>query len=87
MWPRVVLPHAPVDRVYELAVVRPVRWLAQVVKAGDRDVIDGYADGAGASARGIGGLLRLAQNGNVQTYLMVVVVGAAAAAVLAGVAS
>ncbi len=64
--------------------MRPVRWLAQLVRAGDRDVIDGYADGAGASARGIGGLLRLAQTGNVQTYLVVVVVGAAAVAVLAG---
>ena len=84
MWPRVVLPHPPIDRVYELAIVRPVRWLAQLVRAGDRDVIDGYADGAGASARGIGGLLRLAQTGNVQTYLVVVVVGAAAVAVLAG---
>ena len=87
MWPRVVLPHPPVDRVYDLLVVRPVRRLALVVRAGDRDVIDGYADGAGASARGVGGLLRLAQNGNVQTYLMVVVVGATAVAVLAGVAS
>ena len=84
MWPRVVLPHPPIDRVYELAIVRPVRWLARLVRAGDRDVIDGYADGAGASARGVGGLLRLAQTGNVQTYLMVVVVGAAAVAVLAG---
>jgi NADH-quinone oxidoreductase subunit L len=84
MWPRVVLPHPPIDRVYDLAIVRPVRWLARLVRAGDRDVVDGYADGAGASARGIGGLLRLAQTGNVQTYLIVVVVGAAAVAVLAG---
>jgi NADH-quinone oxidoreductase subunit L len=84
LWPRLVLPHPPVDRVYDLAVVRPVRRLAQLVRAGDRDVIDGYADGAGASARGLGGLLRLAQTGNVQTYLMVVVVGAAAVAVVAG---
>ena len=84
MWPRVVLPHPPVDRVYDLVIVRPVRALAQLVRASDRDVIDGYADGAGASARGLGGLLRLAQTGNVQTYLMVVVVGAAAVAVVAG---
>ena len=84
MWPRVVLPHPPVDRLYDAAVVRPVRRLAQLVRASDRDVIDGYADGAGASARGLGGLLRLAQSGNVQTYLMVVVVGAAAVAIVAG---
>ncbi len=84
LWPRLVLPHPPVDRLYDWTVVRPVRRLALLVRAGDRDVIDAYADGAGASARGLGALLRLAQTGNVQTYLMVVVVGAAAVAVLAG---
>jgi len=50
-------------------------------------VVEAYADGAGASARGLGRLLRLAQTGNVQTYLMVVVVGAAALAVAAGTVS
>jgi NADH-quinone oxidoreductase subunit L len=84
LWPRVVVPHPPVDRLYDAALVRPVRWLARLVVAADRDVVDGYADGAGGTAKGIGGLLRLAQNGNVQTYLMVVVVGAAAVAVVAG---
>jgi NADH-quinone oxidoreductase subunit L len=85
MWPRVVLPHPPVDRLYELGVVRPVRRAAVVVRAGDRDVVDGWASGAGAAVRGAGRLLRLGQTGNVQTYLMVVVVGAAALAVAAGV--
>ncbi len=85
LWPRVVVPHAPVDRIYDAAVVRPVRWLARVAAAGDRDVVDGYAEGAGATARGLGALLRRGQGGNVQAYLMVVVVGAALVAVLAGV--
>ncbi|MGZ8737208.1 MAG: NADH-quinone oxidoreductase subunit 5 family protein [Nocardioides sp.] len=85
MWPRVVVPHPPVDRLYELGVVRPVRRLAVVVRAGDRDVVDGYVSGVGASVRGLGRLLRMAQTGNVQTYLMVVVVGATALAVAAGV--
>ena len=59
--------------------------LAILARAGDRDVIDAYADGAAASTRGLGWLLRRAQNGSVQGYLMVVVVGAAAVAVAAGV--
>jgi NADH-quinone oxidoreductase subunit L len=84
MWPRVVVPHPPVDRLYELGVVRPVRRLAVVVRAGDRDVVDGYVTGVGASVRGLGRVLRMAQTGNVQTYLMVVVVGATALAVAAG---
>ncbi|CAN5290232.1 hypothetical protein BH18ACT9_BH18ACT9_08040 [soil metagenome] len=87
MWPRVVLPHPPVDTLWDRAVVRPVWWLSRVVRAGERDVVEAYADGAGASARGLGRLLRAAQTGNVQTYLMVVVVGAVALAVAAGVAS
>jgi NADH-quinone oxidoreductase subunit L len=85
MWPRVVLPHPPVDRVYDVVVVRPVRRAALVVRAGDRDVVDGWATGAGAAVRGVGRLLRLSQTGNVQTYLMVVVVGATALALAAGV--
>jgi NADH-quinone oxidoreductase subunit L len=84
-WHPFVMPHPPVDRLYDAALVRPVRTLATVVRAGDRDVIDAYADGAGATARGLGRLLRVTQNGNVQGYLFVVVVGAAALAVVAGV--
>ena len=84
LWHRVVVPHPPVDWLYDVALVRPIRFLARLVVASDRDVVDGYADGAGGTAKGLGGLIRLAQTGNVQTYLMVVVVGAAAAAVLAG---
>ena len=83
-WHSYVVPHAPVDRIYEIGVVRPTWWLSRLVRAGDRDVVDAYANGAGASARGVGWMLRLAQNGNVQGYLMVVVVGAAALALAAG---
>ncbi|MGN6574504.1 MAG: NADH-quinone oxidoreductase subunit 5 family protein [Nocardioides sp.] len=85
MWPRVVLPHPPVDRLYDAGLVRPIRRASLVVRAGDRDVVESYVLGAGAAVRGVGRLLRLAQTGNVQTYLMVVVVGAAALAVAAGV--
>ena len=84
LWDPVVLPHPPVDRIYDRALVRPVWWLARLVKAGDRDVVEGWADGTGASVRGVGWLLRKAQSGDVQTYLLVVVVGAAAVAVAAG---
>ena len=86
-WHPYDIPHPPVDQLYELGLVRPIGWLARLVRAGDRDVIDAYANGAGASIRGVGWVLRRAQNGNVQSYLMVVVVGAAALAVAAGVMS
>jgi NADH-quinone oxidoreductase subunit L len=84
-WHPYALPHPAVDRVYQVGLVRPVALLARLVRASDREVIDGYADGAGAATRGAGWLLRRAQTGSVQTYLMVVVVGACALAVAAGV--
>jgi NADH-quinone oxidoreductase subunit L len=85
-WHAVVVPHPPVDRLYATGVVRPVQWLSRVVRLNDRDVIEGYTDFTGAVTRGLGWLLRRAQTGSVQTYLMVLVVGACAAAVAAGVA-
>jgi NADH-quinone oxidoreductase subunit L len=84
-WHPFVLPHPAVDRVYAVGVVTPVRWLTRLVRAGDRDVIETYAVGVGGATRGLGWLLRRAQTGNVQTYLMVVLVGACALAVAAGV--
>jgi len=84
-WSPFVLPHPPVDRIYAAGVVRPVGWLARLARANDREVIEGYVEATGAFTRGLGWLLRRAQTGNVQTYLMVVVVGACAAAVVAGV--
>jgi NADH-quinone oxidoreductase subunit L len=83
-WRPVEVPLVGLDRVYDAAVVRPVAHAALLVRQGDRDVVDAYAGGAGASARGLGWLLRRAQNGNVQAYLMVVVVGAVAVGVAAG---
>ncbi len=50
----------------------------------DRDVVDGWASGAGGGVRLLGVVLRGAQTGNVQTYVTVVVLGAVAVAVAAG---
>ena len=80
--PRV--PNVPVDRVVQVLVTRPVGRLARLVRAGDRDVIEAYVDGAAASARGLGSALRATQSGSIRVYLTVLVAGAAAIAVLAG---
>jgi len=84
LWRPRALPVPSVDRVWELSVVRPVRTLSRAVRDGDRDVVDGWAEGTGWTVRGLGGLLRRAQTGSVQTYLLVVVAGAALLAVVAG---
>jgi NADH-quinone oxidoreductase subunit L len=49
-------------------------------------VVEPYVRGSAGSARGLGLLLRLAQNGNVQLYLSAVVVGALAVAVVVALA-
>ncbi|MFD2356286.1 hypothetical protein ACFSTC_54005 [Nonomuraea ferruginea] len=58
-----------VDGLYSAVVVRPVLALARGVLRTDDVVVDGAVRGSGRAARGLSGLLRLAQNGNVQLYL------------------
>ncbi len=63
-----------VDDAYDAAVVRPVAALARGVVDTDRGVVDRTVVGSGVGARFAGGVLRWAQNGNVQTYATGVVV-------------
>ncbi|WP_336209600.1 NADH-quinone oxidoreductase subunit 5 family protein [Nonomuraea sp. LPB2021202275-12-8] len=58
-----------VDSLYAAVFVRPVVALARLVVRTDDTVVDGAVRGSGRSARGLSGLLRLAQNGNVQLYV------------------
>ncbi|MFB4298169.1 NADH-quinone oxidoreductase subunit L [Actinomadura sp. NTSP31] len=58
-----------VDELYAMAVVRPVRALARHVVTFDRRGVDAAVVGTGRGARRLGGLLRIPQNGNPQTYL------------------
>ncbi len=70
-----------VDAATRAVVVRPVRALARLVAAGDRDVVDAYVRGAAASARGAGWALRRTQTGGTTGYLTWVAVGAVVVAV------
>jgi NADH:ubiquinone oxidoreductase subunit 5 (subunit L)/multisubunit Na+/H+ antiporter MnhA subunit len=74
----------PVDVAYDRGVARPVRQLARLVVAGDRDVLDESASESARLATRAAGLLRRAQNGNGQRYALMAVVGAVALAVVAG---
>ncbi|GAA0222520.1 NADH-quinone oxidoreductase subunit L [Actinomadura nitritigenes] len=58
-----------VDELYATAIVRPVQALARGVVGFDRRGVDAAVVGAGRGARRLGGLLRITQNGNPQTYL------------------
>jgi NADH-quinone oxidoreductase subunit L len=66
-----------VDEIYDAAVVKPVVGGSRALlwKGMDSAVIDGSVNGVGALARGIGGMLRLFQSGNVRSYAAWVLFG------------
>ena len=66
-----------VDEIYDAAVVRPLVDGSRIVlwKGADAGLIDGIVNGIGARAKGIGGVLRLAQSGNTRSYATWVALG------------
>ncbi|MFD3327546.1 NADH-quinone oxidoreductase subunit L [Streptomyces sp. NPDC058701] len=73
------------DAVYDRLFVRPVRAAASLVRFLDREVVDTYVRGAGTGARLLGGLVRRAQTGNVQSYLSALLAGAVVLAIATAV--
>ncbi|MEU6311326.1 NADH-quinone oxidoreductase subunit L [Streptomyces sp. NPDC047014] len=73
------------DAVYDRLFVRPVRAAARLVTFLDREVVDTYVRGAGTGTRLLGGLVRRAQTGNVQSYLSALLAGAVVLAVATAV--
>jgi NADH-quinone oxidoreductase subunit L len=51
----------------------------------DQGVIDGAVNGVGTQSKGIGGVLKLLQSGNIRSYATWVVLGAVALLVVMGV--
>lgn len=73
------------DAVYDRVFVRPVRAAAALVRFLDREVVDSYVRGAGLGPRLLGGLVRRAQTGNVQSYLSALLAGAVVLAIATAV--
>ncbi|WP_030773674.1 NADH-quinone oxidoreductase subunit L [Streptomyces sp. NRRL F-2664] len=73
------------DAVYDRLFVRPVRASARLVTFLDREVVETYVRGAGTGTRLLGGLVRRAQTGNVQSYLSALLAGAVVLAVATAV--
>jgi NADH-quinone oxidoreductase subunit L len=84
-WRETALYAFYLDDVQDLVVVQPAKALARLVGFLDTEVVDAYVRGAGVGARGLGGLLRRLQTGNVQLYLTAMFTGVIViAAVFAG---
>jgi NADH-quinone oxidoreductase subunit L len=77
VYPRVQRAY-DVDALYDHVVVQPVmRGSDALWKEVDVAVIDGAANGTAAAAMGFGGVLRRWSTGNVQHYMLTVLVGVA----------
>ncbi len=65
------------DRIYNAFVVEPVVGGSRSVlwRGIDAGVIDGAVNGLAARARGVGGVLRLVQSGNIRSYAAWVLLG------------
>ena len=75
-----------VDEAYAAVVVRPIRWMARSVLSVDHAGLDATVTGSGTATSFVGGLLRRAQNGNVQAYVSGLVVGVLAVVVAVSLA-
>ena len=74
------------DEAYDTAVVQPlVEGSTTVLWHGvDQGVIDGIVNGVGHQSKGIGGVLRRIQSGNIRSYATWVAVGAVALLIALG---
>jgi NADH-quinone oxidoreductase subunit L len=77
-----------VDEGYNAAVVNPLVKISRTVlwKGADAGLIDGAVNGVGFAARGVGGVLRLMQSGNIRSYATWVLFGGVLVVVAMGIA-
>jgi NADH-quinone oxidoreductase subunit L len=77
-----------VDEVYDATVVNPMMTGSRTVlwHGADQGLIDGIVNGVGSQSRGIGGILRRLQSGNIRSYATWVVLGSVALLIVMGVA-
>jgi NADH-quinone oxidoreductase subunit L len=77
-----------VDEIYDATVVNPVVSGSRSVlwRGVDAGLIDGTVNGIGTQARGLGGILKLLQSGNIRSYATWVVFGSVLLIVALGLA-
>ncbi|WP_327067451.1 NADH-quinone oxidoreductase subunit 5 family protein [Kitasatospora sp. NBC_01302] len=73
------------DRLYTLLFVRPTVAAAELVKFLDREVVEGYVQASGGTAKLLGWVVRRSQTGNAQTYLSALLAGVVLIAVFVAV--
>lgn len=75
-WQRVIYNKYYVDEFFDKTIRKPLDLLGQVFhKFFDIAMIDGIVNGVGSAVKGIGSVVRLAQQGNIGFYVIGMVVG------------
>lgn len=76
-----------VDEAYDAVIVQPIVHGSETIlwKITDAGIIDGIVNGVGTESKGVGGILRLLQSGNIRSYATWVVIGAVAVIVAIGI--
>lgn len=65
-----------VDEIYDLLVRKPIDGISSVFyKVVDKQLIDGIVEGVGSSVKGIGSVVRLAQQGDISFYVITMMLG------------
>jgi len=76
------------DQIYDAVVVKPLVGISRVFlwTGVDAGLIDGMVNGVGSRSRGIGGILRLLQSGNIRSYAAWIVLGSVVVLIAIGFA-
>ncbi len=65
-----------VDEIYDVIIRKPLDAISTVFyKFVDKQIIDGIVEGVGSSVKGIGSVVRLAQQGDISFYIITMMLG------------
>ncbi len=75
-WQRLIYNKFYVDEIYESIIRKPIDAVSDVLyKYVDVAIIDGVVNGVGSAVKGVGSVVRLAQNGNIGFYIISMIMG------------
>jgi NADH-quinone oxidoreductase subunit L len=75
-WQRLIYNKVYVDEIYEALIRKPIDAVSDVLyKYVDVAIIDGVVNGVGSAVKGVGSVVRLAQNGNIGFYIISMIMG------------
>jgi NADH-quinone oxidoreductase subunit L len=75
-WQRLIYNKFYVDEIYEALIRKPIDAVSDVLyKYVDVAIIDGVVNGVGSAVKGVGRVVRLAQNGNIGFYIISMIMG------------